>query len=352
MKRIYFIISLLALSIISFAQITTQPLSSAFDTALGLIYSLPKTVITVEVETRRIQETPGIYFPYAERYLGFTNICQTEKVHYEITGVRISTKAIPDLQNTFVIGTGKEKKAPSIELTSEGFLKSINRNSDCKKGSKEIVKMEVKPSADDYQTKETSIFTQEMQQSNSTAKMAELAAAQIFNLRESRINLLTSDIDKTPSDGRSYEIVLGELNRMENYCMELFTGKHKESTETTIFEYDPQKNGEEILFRFSELKGIVDKTNLGGSPVFINIQKAVGTRADLIKTVHASAKKGVSLYYRMPGKAQIKIKDGTSVLCDQEISVAQFGRVLTLPAGAVKSAEICPKTGAIMRLGE
>jgi hypothetical protein len=348
MKRIYLVCSLFACSIFTFAQIRTQPFSSASNPSEGLIYSLPKTAVVVEVETRKIQETPGIYYPYSERYLGIANVCQTENTRYEIVGVRVTTKAIPDLQNTYIISTGKAKENPSIELTPEGFLRSIG-GSEAPKMCPQKVEA-ISCSSDDYHSNEKSVVTLEMQQATSTAKMAELAAAQLFNIRDTRINLLTMDLDKVPADGRSYEIVLSELNRMEKYYTELFTGKRVESTEKTTFEYDPQKNGEEILFRFSQMKGIVDKTNLGGDPVFINLQKIVGTIADVAKAASGSDKEECSIYYRIPGKALIKITNGSKELCNQEISVAQFGKVVTLPAGAVGSATFCPMTGAITSL--
>ncbi|MDD4921298.1 MAG: DUF4831 family protein [Bacteroidales bacterium] len=351
MKRLYLLISILTCSIIGSAQITTQPLHAVLDVSAGLLYSLPKTVLVIKVETRKIHDTPGIYFPYAERYLGVTNICQAESIRYEIVGIRISTKAVPDLQKAYVITTGKAKSAPAIELTSEGFLKSIGKTDGKKECLKNSTENMAKPSCPEkYQSQETSIVTKEMQQATSTAKMAELAAAQLFNLRDTRINLLTMDLDKTPSDGRSYEIVLGELNRMENYYRELFTGKHTESTETSTFEYEPQKKEEEILFRFSQLKGIVDKTDLGGNPVFIDLQKILGSMADIAIPSADNSKIGYSIYYRIPGKAQVKITNGNTILCDQKITVAQFGQVMNLPAGAVSSAEFCPMTGAIMRL--
>ena len=335
MKRINFLVLLLSCSLFSFAQLRSLPLSSAPDPAAGLIYSLPKTVIVVEVKTKKIIETPGIYSLYAERYLGLSKVCQEEAVRYEIAGIHLSTKAVPDLQNAYVISTGKSKNTFAIQLTPEGFLKSIG-NSECEKREMDTKEKPLKPICKDkYQSLETSVVTQEMQQATSTAKMAELAAAQIFSFRDTRINLLTQDLDKTPADGRSYEIILSELNRMEKYYRELFTGKSLETVEKTTFEYDPQKNGEEILFRFSKLKGLVEKTNLGGDPVFINLQKVAGTMADIAKTPAENNKNTYSVYYRIPGKAQIKVTDGVTVFCNQAIPVAQFGRIMNLPDGSL-----------------
>lgn len=353
MKRVFFATSLLTSSLFCFGQIKTQPLSTSIDPLAGIPYCLPKTTLRIEVETRKIVEKPGKYFPYAERYLGLTNICQTENVRYEIVGIQVSAEAVPDLQNTYLISDCKGKLLPSIEQTSDGFLKSIGHTSNNGMKNKTVEKDTAPACTENYRLQRSSIITQEMQQASSTAKMAEIAANQLFNLRETRLNLLTQDLEKTPADGRSYEIILRELKRMEQYYLELFTGEREETTETTVLEYDPQKNGEEILFRFSQLKGILEKTNLGGDPIYINLQKVVGTLADVVKTSGGETKKknknGFSIYYRIPGKAQIKITNGTSTLCSKELPVAQFGKVTTLPFGTLHSADFCPLTGAIVR---
>jgi hypothetical protein len=351
MKRLFLICGLLAGSLFGFAQIKTEPLATAIDLSNGLIYTLPNTVINMEVETRRIQETPGIYFQYAERYLGLTDVCQTESVRYEIVGFRLTTQAVPDLKKTYLINAGKGKNLPVIERTPEGFLKSINAPKESCPAIENTSKREIASTPKTWETLASSIFTKEMQQASSTAKMAELAAAQLYTIRDTRFNLLTQDLDKTPSDGHSYEIVLSELNRMEAYYLELFKGKQTESTETVSFHFLPEKETQDILFRFSQLKGILDKSNLGGSPIYLDLKK-IPTISESAK-VNISAKKGYSLYYCQPGKAQINISDeNKTVLFSKEVILPQFGRVVALPASQIQSVELCPETGAIIRLGK
>jgi len=310
-------------------------------------------MFSVEVETKCVKETPGKYYQYAERFLGLTDVCQVEKTSYEITSVKLFLKSVPDNQNAYVlINDDKGKSKTTVELTKEGFLKSINgkpinivepRNieSDCHKTD-----------PTDYQTMETSIITKEMQQSNSTVRIAELAAAELFNLRDTRINILTQDLDKTPSDGRSYEIVLSELNRMERFYTELFTGKHEEKTETTTIEIEPKDGNESILFRFSLSKGIIDKSDLSGSPVYLKIKKVSGLPIDEQKDGKAKKEKQAFLYYRQPGLANVTISDGIKTFLDKEVSVAQFGFVLALPEGKIESVELCPFTGSIIKKTE
>ncbi len=348
MKRIFLTGILLSISLLSFSQLLTERLSTATDTARGIVYMLPKTILQIEVDTKCILETPGMYFQYADRFLGMKEVIQNESIRYEITGFRISTKTVPDTSQAFLIGTGKKGKNITIALTPEGYLKSINGKEDNATHSDNLLsETSIKNNTKTWETLPSSIFTKEMQQANSTAKMAELAANQLFTIRDTRFSLLTQDADKTPSDGRSYEIVLSELNRMESAYLELFKGKVTESNQTFSYTMNPQKDFTDVLLRFSLFKGILDKSNLGGNPIYIEV-KPLSVSADALHIDKTAAPRG--LYYRVPGKAIINITDGKDVLFTKEVSVPQFGRVLSLPATQITSAELCPMTGALLIL--
>jgi len=348
MKRNLLIVILLSTSLLSNAQLLTEKLATATDTSRGIVYSLPKILLQVEVDTKCIQETPGIYFQYADRFLGMKEVIQSESIRYEITGFRLTSKTITDPEQAYLISTGKKSKNVVIALTPNGFLKSINGKSQIdEKTTKVATKTIVKEDSKKWETPASSIFTREMQQANSTAKMAELAANQLFNIRDTRFNLLTQEVEKTPQDGRSYEIVLGELKRLENAYLELFKGMITESKQTFSYTLNPQKDSTDVLLRFSLLKGVLDKSNLGGDPIYMEI-KALPVAAEALRVDKTATARG--LYYRVPGQAVVSITDGKDVLFSQEVTVPQFGRVLSLPATQFTAAELCTKTGALIEL--
>lgn len=348
MKRYILIGILLSIHLLSNAQLLTEKLATATDTSKGIVYSLPKTIFQVEVETKCIQETPGIYFQYADRFLGIKEVIQSESTRYEITGFRLTSKTMSDPEQTYLISTGKKSKNVVIALTPEGFLKSINGKDQAdEKTTRVATRTIVKNDSKKWETPVSSIFTREMQQANSTAKMAELAANQLFNIRDTRFNLLSQEVDKTPQDGRSYEIVLSELNRLENAYLELFKGKVTESKQSFSYTLNPQKDSTDVLLRFSLLKGVLDKNNLGGSPIYMEI-KALPVAADAFRTDLSGTAR--ALYYRAPGQAVISITDGKELLFSKEVTVPQFGRVLSLPATQFTAVELCPKTGALIEL--
>jgi hypothetical protein len=352
MNRIALLIILFVLSFGVKAQLVAEPLRTAKDTANGMIYSLPRTLLEIEVDTKCTEEVPGPYFQYAERFLGTKDFIQEKNIRYELTGYRMFTKSVADTSQTYLISTGKKGKNIRLEFTSDGFLASING-----KGTAPSThnlqpnnndKSDEIPQLAEWNTDNTSLISKEMQQAGSTAKMAELAANQIFSIREARFNILTQDLDKTPNDGRSYEIVLGELNRMERYYLELFQGKRTVITQTTRFVFNPIVDTTDVLFRFSTMIGVLDKTNLGGEPYFISI-KRLPCMADSLKAdVGGLLVKGV--YYRSPGKALIQLSTVKNTLYSDVFTINQLGRVLSIPSTQFRSLDICPVTGGLIRM--
>lgn len=355
MKQLLCTLLCAILALNAFSVLKTTPLNSVNKQVDGYVYTLPKTRVIVEVTTTSTKETPGKFFAYSERFLGLTNVLQQEKSSCEITSVKVKTEAISDSKNTFLIYEMPTVKSDAnVILTKDGFLKSINGPKDyIAEQKKEIVKKKMIEKPENYQIMESSIITREMQQSNSTSRIAELAANEIFNIRENRKNLISQDVDKTPSDGKSYEIVLSELNRMENYYMELFTGKKDQVINNYTFVYEPDNNIESILFRFSKSQGIVDKADLSGNPVYINISKIQGIEKPVVNKGKSKKKDAdVGLFYRIPGKATIKITDGINTLKESELTITQFGQIFKLPAKNYKNIELCPISGNIIKVVE
>jgi hypothetical protein len=350
MNRTFLIIALLASTMLVKAQLSTEPLRSAKDTANGMIYTLPRTLLEFEVDIRQTDETPGQYFQYAERFLGTKDFIQEKNSKFEITGVRVKVKAIADPSQIFLISSGKKGKDFRFDWSPEGFLLAINGKEEPKHRVpvvSETGKETPSSAPKDWETRPNSIYTKEMQLAGSTAKMAELAANQLFTIREARLNLLTQDVDHTPSDGRAYEITLSELNRAEQFYLELFQGTKTVVYQTVRFQVNPETEKRDVLFRFSSLVGVLDKNNLGGDPYFLTI-KRLPSEADAIRQDAEPSQKGI--YYRIPGKASIQLSDGKNNLFSDSFTINQFGKVIGLPASQFRSLELSPATGGLIQL--
>jgi hypothetical protein len=185
--------------------------------------------------------------------------------------------------------------------------------------------------------------------------MAELAAKQIFELRETRLSLIQGELNSMPQDGASLERMLTELNRMEWLYTELFTGTRKQSIQTQVIEYTPDKiPSYEVLFRFSTQKGIVDKDDLSGYPVHFLVHNP---ETDVINQQEDSTdkigneipEKTCGLYYYRPNRVGISVLKGQEILYRDNFVVAQFGDLMELPSSEKLMVELDPETGAIVR---
>ena len=98
-----------------------------------------------------------------------------------------------------------------MELTEDGIVKSINvpysKSNETKKAAP-VIPATVKANPRDF-------LTEEILMASSTAKMAELVAKEIYNIRESKNALLRGQADNTPSDGAQLKIMLDNLNLQE-----------------------------------------------------------------------------------------------------------------------------------------
>src|SRR6056297_2076979 len=57
----------------------------------GLIYALPQTTLRVTVEATEYRTIPGPYYRFAEKYLGVTDVPDSEEVSWGITNIDIDS---------------------------------------------------------------------------------------------------------------------------------------------------------------------------------------------------------------------------------------------------------------------
>lgn len=106
------------------------------------------------------------------------------------------------------------------------------------------------------------------------------------------MNILTGDADNLPPDGEAMKLVIQQLEEQEKALTNLFTGiVTKETThyEVNITPYD--NLDKEVLFRFSNLMGIVDADDLGGVPVYMNLKAT--ERAPILDPKEAEKKRKI-----------------------------------------------------------
>ena len=320
----------------------------------GISYSLPKTSLVVEAEVTKVTCKVGPYYKYAEKYLGVKDVITADKVYYELGKVSLINKGVPDPDNTYIVEFKAGTVAPYAYLTEDGLLCSINAEYTPEQSEEEAAAKKNKGAT---KVSDPSVFSEELLMAGSTARQAEVAAKQIYRIRESRLGILTGDADNLPPDGDAMKIVISELENQETALTNLFTGvTNKETSEYEVTIVPTEDLENEVIFRFSKQMGIVDADDLGGAPVYLDLKAIDRAPALDPKEAEKKEKSLKGIVYNVPGKASIEISMDRKSLYKGEAMITQFGTceglapVMFEDKKAPVKVYFYPETGAIKQI--
>ncbi|AVM53532.1 uncharacterized protein DUF4831 [Bacteroides zoogleoformans] len=285
----------------------------------GVTYLLPKTEIEIVLQTTKHSYTPGEFCKYADRYLRLNNVSAEQETYWTLDKVESRVIGLPDKDNVYFVKMKDKTVAPLMELTEEGIVRSINIPFSGRQNTKtpEVTTPEVRIDP-------RSFLTEEILMSNSSAKMAELVAKEIYSIRESKNALLRGEADNMPKDGAQLKLMLDNLNQQERAMTEMFSGKVKEESKTIVIRLTPEEMQNVVAFRFSKKLGVVADTDLAGEPYYLTI---TNLKTPDISATEDSKKKVDGIAYNLPGKAQLTLIYNNQKLLDESLSVTQFGTV-------------------------
>lgn len=290
-----------------------------------ILYSLPTTALKVVVEYEKTEQKPGSLFQYSERYLATKQFITEEKDSYKLLSVKVVPVAMADANRTFSIQPVANSVLNFINVNEQGILQGVNLGL-------MIPRPKMPHSKDKVQSPQVKSnllpLSEEYMMAGSMAKMAEGAAKQIYRIRESRLALLTGDLEHMPADGKSFDTMLKSMNDLEKHLTELFVGSVKNEVLTQEIQLLPQASMDNnLLFRFSAFKGIVAANDLSGSPIFISIQPTVVEQAPANPK---SKPEPVGLYTVLPAKTNVSISDGVNTFFNAQFDMPQFGQLVSL----------------------
>jgi hypothetical protein len=320
----------------------------------GVTYSLPKSSFVVNVEVTKVTVKAGSYYRYAERYLGVKDVATEDVVYYELGKISLSSKGVADPDQVYKIEFKQKTVAPFVYLTSDGLLCAINEVYIPEEQPEEPTKPEQGVSDTPMAS---SVYTEDLLMAGSVARQAEVAAKQIYRLRESRTDILTGDADNLPPDGEAMKIVISKLEDQEKALTKLFTGtKTREMTYYDVSILPEDELEHEVLFRFSSQLGILDADDLGGEPVYMNLTALERAPELDAKEAEKKAKLLRGIVYNVPGKARVEIIRNNKSVVKKEFPFVQFGTQETLAPVLLEDKKepvkviFYPETGAIRQI--
>lgn len=339
-----FISSIFVLCMLTFNTLGTV---SATDTNSTLVYSLPKTELVVEIEVEKTTQKPGQYYQYSERYLATNQAITESKTTYRLRDINVKWHSVPDTKRSYSVLAEPKSNMKLLTVNSQGLLCGINVPTINTKNEDYSQKIITQSKSSDIQLLQ---LGEEYLLAGSNAKLAEGVAKQIYRIRESRVSIITGDLEHFPSDGSSLKTMLDELNRMEKQLTELFTGKTTVEVikQSITIQPDVEMNNN-VIIRLSALKGIVPVDDLSGNPIYLSITPE---KFNLPKTEAKAAK--MVLNTVLPANTDIVISDGTTALYSNKILIPQLGPVVSYPEELFNSPTskvyVDVQTGKLLRI--
>lgn len=313
----------------------------------GIVYFLPKTKVAIDIIATKVDYQPGDFCLYASRYLRLNNIATQPETHWEIKDIRVRLAGVPDSTKAYIMKLKDKSVASNIELTDNGIVKAINTTS-TEKETLPDYKLETPQPHEDARK----YMTEDILMAGSSAKMAELTAREIYNIRDSKNLILRGQADTMPKDGASLQLVIDQLNKQEKALMQAFTGVTDRTDKVFTILVEPGENAkEQIAARFSTQLGVLPVNNLAGDPVYVSVRNT----SNLPAPEDSKKKKKDGIIYNVPGKGKVTVTYQGKKLFDDEMSFTQFGYTEVLVDGLfdkkVNTRVIFnPTTGGIVKI--
>lgn len=322
-------------------------------TSEGAVYYLPKTAIRITLQVEKTSYTPGEFCKYSEKYLRIKDVSAKPSVKYRIISVKQEPFAVADTSKCYAVKFDAKTSACNVRISDEGILLAINTDVKPQTANKPLATLPTLRST----RSPKSYLNEEILSAGSTAKMAELTAQEIYEIRESRSMLAKGQADFMPKDGEQLKLMLQELNTQNEALTSLFTGVTLCDTTTHSITYMVDKpTKRDVLFRFSSDLGLVDSDDLSGTPYYINIEDLKTVDEPVPVDPKKAAKPQQSgIYVNVPGKMRSTIFDAKNQILVNEFAAGQFGNVELL-SGALFNKRyttrllLNPLTGAVEKL--
>ncbi|MDE7412828.1 MAG: DUF4831 family protein [Muribaculaceae bacterium] len=332
----------------------------------GLAYTLPTTVLDIEVTAQRTVSKAGKYYQYAKKFIGTDKVVKADSETWTITNVSVGAHGVPDEEARYLMQL-KPGSTSYICVDNSGMILAINKevtlpgyNEPTRSGSgfdaveagKGVGKASV--NMQEY----LKYVDEDFLASQSSIKQAQMLAENLLEIRDARLSLTRGTADNMPTDGRQLELMLNDLARQEAAITAAFCGVTETETVKRSYVFTPTEDGREVLFRLSDFGGFVGPDDLSGDPVYINVK--IGREPELPVDAKGETKKlpKDAVVYCIPGSAQISISTLGETLYEKEMEFGQFGITFGLSPTlftdkkAPSFAIFNPVTGALVEIGD
>ena len=320
----------------------------------GTSYYLPKTAMKFTLTVEKTQYEPGQFAGYAQRYMKQDDVQLEASTTYRIVDTRMHNIAMPDTAKHFTLSLDKRYTISTVERTDNGQLLAINAEPKRVTEPAPFV-----PARKPRALNPRDFMNEDMLTAGSTAKMAQLIAQEIYDIRDSRNQLQRGQAEFMPADGQQLRIMMDGLNTQERALRQVFEGTTvKDTTEVTLVFVPSENVDRQLFFRFSRHFGLVDNDDLSGVPYYITVYTDAKANDDgEAQKKEKKDKDDIGLVVNTPQKVRATLYCENKVVDSYEFNAGQFGGTESL-SGALFGKKLTtqivlnPITGGIETIKE
>lgn len=318
----------------------------------GSSYYLPKTALKFTLLIEKTTFTPGEYADYAISYLKESESVLDAKTTYRIIDIKMQPVGVPDTAKYYMARMSPKLTISKVYMNKDGVLRSVNVEPSPIKEDEVFV-----PSPKPAPLRPRDYMSETILAAGSKAKMAQLCAEDIYDIRNSRNELTRGNADSMPKDGEQLRIMMAAMDKQEQALLQLFEGTTSCDTIQTTLTICPEREVDRrAIFRFSEAFGLVDADDLSGAPYYISVADMHQTPEDTRTEKEKQKQKDeTGLFINVPGRAHVTLNKEEKKVAEYDIPFAQFGRVENISAvmfgkKVQTSYEVNSVTGAMSNL--
>ncbi len=344
-------------------------------------YSLPRTVVAVDVEVLKTTRVPGPYARYAEQYLGLDEVIFEPSQQYAIKSVSFNHFAEPDPEHIYQVSfPAGEQQGLFLTLNDAGIIYAVSRefieseHTTFRGEGKDYgffgpettfnyfltssMTERVDTIIEDVRLDTITIQRQRLRRSwvekRPAQRAAELAEL-IFEIREKKFDLI-SGFQEINYSSEALRYMYTEMDKLETDYLNLFTGITQTHSQKFRFYHRPDKQDARemhTLFYFSPDEGISHRAVNNSKPVRLAYTRSGATdllALQLSRPVDPRRQSPAGFHYRIPEYAEIALLVGEEKRAEYRLLVNQFGIVTHLPADQLE-IEFHPTTGSIRSVG-
>lgn len=337
------------------AQVRVQQYNVSTLPDNSVVYALPETRLYATVIYRKVVRQPGELALYADRYLGVREAILEPSTSYQLVSVDLGSYGVPSDSLRFAVEMRRNSSAANVSLTDDGRLVAVNVTTP--------VELPAMPEERTIESRldrdfgDLKSLPSDYIRATTPAKRAEIAAQEIYRLRDSRTAVLSGETDQPFADGQALRIAVQGLDAAERSLTERFLGTTDTTTYVRLVRPIEISEGRQVALRFSERDGLLPADDLRGEPIYLDLkvtERAPELTERDLKKKEKQLRKG--FVHIVPGSADIRLLYRGSRIAGGSFPIAQLGSLEALEGGLFTdkkmetSVRFDPATGAILKV--